>query len=317
MVVGHMTEIPNSSSKVEENSSAPNPSGVDGDLISLEDMEAFIAQNDPEFAKQMESFAPEGGGPDLNIELMDLDQLMADDAASSMGAKWRRFVKINRSRAIVFTTILQSNLILFLQEGLPELLKNTKNGLGHLSQSINDGLRKFSFWPAKKKWATFGLIFGVLLTGIFIFLAATKPMILSGTDLFILSLEDSADSVHTYDPVKESEPFYDSARASQNIMSLQKIVVNVKRSGQSGPNPMGAFEFYIEGNSPDVMVEIKDREYEVKDLFQRNTEEMSFDQLESADGKQLLLEKLRREVNRILTKGRVRKVLFKTVILKP
>ena len=80
---------------------------------------------------------------------------------------------------------------------------------------------------------------------------------------------------------------------------------------------MGAFEFFIEGNSPDVMVEIKDREYEVKDLFQRNSEEMNFDQLETVEGKQLLLEKLRRDVNRILTKGRVRKVFFKTVILKP
>ncbi len=316
MVVGHMTENPNSSSKVEEISSAPNPSDVD-DLISLEDMEAFIAQNDPEFAKQMETFTPEGGGPDLNIEMMDLDQFMAEDAASSIGARFRRFVKINRSRIIVFTTILQSNLILFVQEGLPELLKKTKNRVSQRSQSISDGLRRFSFWPAKKKWATFGLIFGVLLTGIFIYLTATKPMILSGPDLFILSLEDSADSVHTYDPAKQSEPFYDSSRASQNIMSLQKIVVNIKRSSQSGPNPMGAFEFYIEGNSPDVMVEIKDREYEVKDLFQRNAEEMTFDQMEAPDGKQLLLEKLRREVNRILTKGRVRKVLFKTVILKP
>ncbi len=317
MVVGHMTENQNNTPKVEENSSAPNPSGVGDDLISLEEMEAFIAQNDPEFAKQMESFAPEGGGPDLNIDLVDLDQLMAEDAASSMGSKWRQFAKVSRSRIIIFTAILQSNLILFLEEGLPELLKKTKNGFSHFLQSISDGLRRFSFWPAKKKWATFGLIFGALGTGIFIFLVATKPMILAGNDLFILSLESHADSVHTYDPLKESEPFYDSARASQNIMSLQKIVVNIKRSSQSGPNPMGAFEFFIEGNSPDVMVEIKDREYEVKDLFQRNAEEMTFDQMESADGKQLLLEKLRREVNRNLTKGRVRKVLFKTVILKP
>ncbi len=317
MVVGHMTENPNSSPKVEENSSAPNLSGADGELISLKDMEAFIAQNDPEFAKQMETFAPEGGGPDLNIELMDLDQLMAEESASSLSAKFRLFIKVNRSRIIVFTTILQSNLILFLQEGLPELLKKTKYSLTHLSQSISEALRRFSFWPAQKKWATFGLIFGVLLTGVFIFLAATKPMLSSSTDLFILSLEDLADNVQTYDPLKEVEPFYDSARASQNIIALQKIVVNIKRSSQSGPNPMGAFEFYIEGNSPDVMVEVKDREYEVKDLFQRNAEEMSFDQMETPDGKQLLLEKLRREVNRILTKGRVSKVLFKTVILKP
>ena len=317
MVEDYMTENPNSSPKVEENSGAPNFSDADRDLISIEEMEALIAIKDPEFAQQMAAFTPEGGGQDQNIELMDLDQLMADESASSLRAKIRRFIKINRSRVIIFTTVLNANLIFFLKEGLPDLFKSTKRGLARLSHNISEALRQFSFWPAKKKIATFGIIFGVLGTGAFIFFAATKPLLPQTNDLFILTLEDSADSVNTYDPATESEAFYDSSRASQNIIALQKIVVNIKRSSQSGPNPMGAFEFYIEGNSPDVMVEVKDREYEVKDLFQRNAEEMSFDQMESADGKQLLLEKLRREVNRILTKGRVRKVFFKTAILKP
>ncbi len=320
MVEGYMAENDTSSPKVEENLSAPNAtdaSEAEAELISLEDMEALIAEKDPEFVKQMEAFNPESGAEDLNIELVDLDQYMADEKAMSNQGRVRHFLTKSRSRIIIFSTVLSAYLLLLFKEGLPENFRKLKNSLSSFSHSISQGLRRFSFWPARKKMATFGLIFGVLATVGFVFFAATKPLLTTGTDLFILSLEDSADSVHTYDPEKDAEPFYDSPRASQNIMTLQKVVVNIKSGTQSGPNPMGAFEFYVEGNSPDVMVEVKDREYEVKDLFQRNIEEMSFNQLETAEGKQLLLEKLRREVNRILTKGRVRKVMFKTVILKP
>src|SRR5690606_28930606 len=104
-------------------------------------------------------------------------------------------------------------------------------------------------------------------------------------------------------------------RASQNLMILSRMTVNLQVSSGSGPNPMGSFEFFIEGNSPDVMVEIKDREHEVRDFCQRTIEEMTYDQMESVDGKQLLQEKLRRGVNRILTKGQIRKIFYKTAIL--
>ncbi len=312
-----MTENSTSSPKVEENSSAPVSPEAEIDFISIAEMEALIAGTDPDFVKQMEAFTPEGGPQDLNIELMDLDEILVEEADTSFKGKVRLFIKRTRIKIIIFITVFSANLTVFLQEGLPELLRNLKSGPGRLMQATSDGMREFSYWPAKKRMATFGLIFGVIVTVGFVFLAATRPLLPKRTELFISSLEESADSVHTYDPIKGVEPFYDSSRASQNLMSLEKIVVNIKHSSQSGPNPMAAFEFYVEGNSPDVMVEVKDREYEVRDLFQRNAEEMTFDQLETPEGKQLLLEKLRREVNRILTKGRLQKVFFKTVILKP
>lgn len=80
---------------------------------------------------------------------------------------------------------------------------------------------------------------------------------------------------------------------------------------------MGAFEFFVEGTVNDVIVEIKDREPEIEDLFLRTIEEMNYDQISSGEGKKKLCEILRHEVNKILTKGQVRRIFFKTAIVKP
>ncbi len=91
---------------------------------------------------------------------------------------------------------------------------------------------------------------------------------------------------------------------------MQKMTVNLRRSSESGPNPMGAFEFYVEGAASEVVVEIKDREPEMEDLFSRTIEDMTFDQVASGEGKKLLCDRLRKELNKVLTKGYVRRVFY-------
>ncbi|MNT55538.1 flagellar basal body-associated protein FliL [compost metagenome] len=113
------------------------------------------------------------------------------------------------------------------------------------------------------------------------------------------------------------ELFYDSTRVSQNIMQLKKMVTNLKRSENSGANRMGAFEFYLEGTVAEVLVEIKDREPEITDLFLRTLGDTTYDQTVSAEGKVALCEKLRKNINGVLTTGKIRRVFFKTVIVKP
>lgn len=65
-----------------------------------------------------------------------------------------------------------------------------------------------------------------------------------------------------------SEELYNSL-AFQNNFQIKKIVVNIQPSAGSGPNPMVAFEFSFEGNSSEVLLEIKDREGEIIDQVQR------------------------------------------------
>jgi flagellar basal body-associated protein FliL len=95
------------------------------------------------------------------------------------------------------------------------------------------------------------------------------------------------------------------------------MVVNIQPSESSGPNPMAAYEFSLEGNSTEVLIEIKDREVELRDLMYRTIEDFTFEQADSPEGKELLTEKLRKEVNMVLTQGKIRKVWIKTAIVKP
>jgi flagellar basal body-associated protein FliL len=310
MVGELMAENETDPPKVEENQ---EPQETPPGMMSLDKLDELINENDPEFKKTVDSIQAETGGKDLNLDLIDLDAVLEEEEQRSFKARIRRLRNYFRNWIVIIT----ENMKIFVVEGVPAFFKRTKAGTSRLSAAISEGLRQFSFWPAQKKMATIGIILGVILTGVYVYLAATRDLVSLKTELFVTSLEDWSEQTEIYDPETESEPFYDSARASQNMMSLPKMVVNLRRSARSSPNPMGAFEFFVEGNSPDVMVEIKDREFEVKDLFLRDLEEFTFDQVDTADGKQLLLEKLRRDLNTILTKGRVRKIFFKTAIVKP
>lgn len=311
-----MTETPQTPTKVEEK--PPEAVAPEKELFSVEQLEELINAEDPDFNNSIRAELPTAAaGQDVSIDLIDLDALLSEEEGASLKARLNIFKKRMRNRLIVLSSNVEASLMHFLTVGFLELLKNAKNKLFHGVGVINEAFRQFSYWPRRKKLAAFGLIAGVATTGTYIYVAYERDLLPQKNELFETSLENGADLAVVYDPDTESEAFYDSPRASQNLIVISRIVVNIRPSPKSGPTPMAAFEFFLEGNSPDVMVEIKDREYEVRDLFQRDMEEMTFDELESIEGKQLLAEKLRREINRILTKGRVRKVFFKTAILKP
>ena len=216
-----MAEKPTSSPKVEENSTARTHPESEADLASLDDLDSAIAASDPEFMQKLEAFKADSEAADLHIELMDLEQLVEDEEVGASDSKFKKRIKKTKLRLRVFAKSFSANLTLFLKEGLPEILRKAKAGLLQALENISDIRRQFSFWPLKKKLATVGIIFGVILTLSFVFLAATRPLLPKSTDLFTLSLEESADRVETYDPVTGSELFYDSSRASQNIISLQ------------------------------------------------------------------------------------------------
>ena len=82
-------------------------------------------------------------------------------------------------------------------------------------------------------------------------------------------------------------------------------------------NPMGFFEFVFEGNSGDVVVELKSRESEFEDLIERVVESYSYESLETTEGKINLKEDLRIELNKQLTEGIVQAVELRNVFIKP
>jgi flagellar basal body-associated protein FliL len=138
-------------------------------------------------------------------------------------------------------------------------------------------------------------------------------------DLFLRSFSEIGGPIQEFNPNvrEESEPFYDNSRFSKNLLTLPRLNVNLKRSVNSGDNPMGAFELTVEGLSSDAIIEIKDREAEFRDLIARFVEEKNYDELTTAQGKSDLCDKLRDKINENLTVGQVRRVLIKNFLMKP
>jgi flagellar basal body-associated protein FliL len=136
-------------------------------------------------------------------------------------------------------------------------------------------------------------------------------------DLFIRSLEKIGTPVSEYNPNNEVEPFYDNPRFVKNLVTIDRLIVNLKPSENSSENPMLVVEVTIEGLSTDAIIEIKDRQAEYKDLMARHTEEKKYDELVSAEGKRALTEQYRDLLNANLTQGQVRRVMLKSFILKP
>lgn len=137
------------------------------------------------------------------------------------------------------------------------------------------------------------------------------------TQLFLTSYAGLGVPVHDYDMIEQVEPYYDNVRFSKNTMSLVKMTANLRPSANSSNNPMISFEIVIQGVSNEPIVEIKDREAEFRDLILRVTEDFTYDDLETATGKQQLSDAILAKINANLTDGQVRKVYYNNFIIKP
>lgn len=339
-----MSKDPEDSTKVggpAENQASSPPNGNSGEtadpaenseeetsLLSLEEMDALLAQ-DADFSQSLSQLGP---NEEIMMGLDEEDFALPQDFAEEV--KYWKLARGRRSRIYhIFPPIVVLSYIWrtlrmksrefkvwaldFAVNFGPNTLKVLKRALSAAKENISEAMRSFRYFKPLKKLAVFGFIFLIIGSGFVVYRVSTKGLLPPQEELFIGSMEEWAEKSYSYNPETETEAFYESTHNSQNMISLTKMVVNLKRSAGSGPNPMGAFEFYVEGTASDVLVEIKDREGEVRDLFQRNLEDMNFDQVASPEGKQLLTEKLRKEVNKILSRGKVRRVFIKAALIKP
>lgn len=304
--------------------------------LSVEDIDLALAEEDPEFAKQIAAI-----GLDKELSLSQIDISSVDQALHEERDKWENSPRIIRIWYKAFPFIARISLLLkrikfyifailrsllvraknfayyLVTEGRRNAIGGIKGFFGKIAGSISDFGRYFRYLPWTTKLVFFGMIGLAGFTGLFIYRSMTTGVIAIDDDLFLPSLEKVADETITYDPDKETEAFYENLRVSNNLLLITRMVVNLKPSGESGSNPMGAFEFYVEGSSPEVVVEAKDREVEIRDRMQRALEELTFDFVDSAAGKEMMLEKLKKEINSLLTTGKIKRVFIKTAIIKP
>lgn len=302
--------------------------GGDPSELSLEQLDEMILSEDPEFAQELNQVKalPSDGSVDLDV--VDLDETFADREnpwVQPVGARkflvlllpflptlWNfQYRLFNRWR--FFRTRLKSSF----RDAGPFLVQSAKTSLQLILDFSKTQVTVFKGLSLPLKGVALGLIFACLLTFAFIYRSFTQGVVPPEKELFIASLEEWAVKSYKYDLESEMDSFYDSPRTIQNIISLPKMVVNLKASSSSGPNPMAAMEFFMEGLSPEAIIEVKDRESEMRDLFQRTIEEMTYGELSTIEGKQQLTERLRTALNAHLTKGKIRRVFIKELVLKP
>ncbi len=133
----------------------------------------------------------------------------------------------------------------------------------------------------------------------------------------VADIISEADSVEVLEEGAEEVQFLGGEPGFEDVVLLRKVVVNIKRSENSGTTPMVAYELYVQGSNQDVAVEVKERERDLRDSAARVAEEFTYDQLSSAEGKNRFKVVLRKELNSKLERGRIVGLYFKTFIIKP
>lgn len=322
------TKVESQKAATPENQEAGHAEESAEELLSLDDLDGMIASEDPEFAESLNSIGPDDPSSDIYIEGIEPEYTLEHELRQWKGAtglRGRLFklfpflpkasfkIKMKRIAFRLNLNKWQEQTIAGIKNAGPATLKKIK-GVGG---SLKEGLSSFKTWSLKQKLTFVGLLVATVVGAFVIFRATTHHLVPPEKDLFMGSLAEWSEHNVQYDPKTDVELFYDSTRVSQNIMQLKKMVTNLKRSENSGANPMGAFEFYLEGTVSEVLVEVKDREPEITDLFLRILSDMNYDQMASAEGKVALCDKLRKSINGVLTTGKVRRVFIKTIIVKP
>lgn len=307
-----------SSTKVDlTNPQIKNESSSDAELKQQEDqaaidlLEKALQEHDPDFQTSLTSI-----GPDLMPENMEMFGLDAETEIID-DRKVKKFITKIRLGFTRRLKVLQTRVILFFKQTLLDLLRDSAGHIKNFFGSVKAILKKFSSFSGLQKLTVFFCFALAIFVALFIHRFSTKGILTQKVQLFTPQLDELASEVHTVEVGEPMSSFFDSPRVSQNVMSLKRMVVNIRSSDNSGPQPMVAVEFFIEGYAPEVVIEVKDREAEVQHLFQRVIESFSYDELDSAKGKKNLQDRLRDRINQILTQGNVKRVFFKNFILKP
>lgn len=289
---------------------------LDGD--STIDAEELLKEITPNIDDSFKDMNQDFSSLNVDIQPLDLSGESSEDNELSLIEKIK--LKFKKIKKIIINKTIESFysakyfIIWLVTEGSKKLLLAI---LKQLSQ-IKDVLKIFMHWSWKRKVA-FLITFSLLGAISFGFFYIVKNKYLYKDDFqFVGSMSEIATSAFSYDPKTESETFYSSARIKTFSYKLKPVVVNLKRKpGKTKKNPMGFFEFVLDGSSGDVLVEVKSRESEIVDLVQRVIEAMDYETLDTIEGKIVLKETLKKELNKTLIEGALKNVQIQNIIINP
>jgi len=317
-------KLDNSSDEVvnneEEATSTNKKQQVAADEEDSSKAKAAIDENEPAIAKQKDATENLDLGAAFSnfVESEQVDSAIKEENDK----KEEAFKKLKKPKKLKLDGTKLQNILARCKAYAPILIENlkllaTKLKLG-IAKSIH--LLKSPFiWLAnltkKQKLVLTGIVFMILTSGISSYLVYKE--FFTGKAPYLTSFSELTGEVFTYKAAQKYQPFFSKAFMPSYIYVLPKVITNLKRSRNSGANPMIFIELVLSASNQATAVELKDREIAMKDKVARTIEAYSFDEMQSAEGKVLLKKDIKNNVGLLLNNGNVSDVLFKSFIVKP
>lgn len=231
--------------------------------------------------------------------MADVDRILSEEDPEFL----KEIEQIQIDAAIVSLSIMDDAMAMMDTD--PSIFRKIKTHFKNFFNILANPKKVFLLW---------------LMTGLacaFVYYVSTILNNVFNDKLFLRSYSELGGDVQTYNPLTESEMLYDNPKFAKNVVTMAKMMANIKRSEDSTNNPMLSIELNVEGTSAEATIELKDREAEFKDILLREAEEFTYNQLDTTEGKRELLEKFKSVMNANLTQGQVRRVLLRSIIVKP
>ena len=275
----------------------------------IEQVDRVLTIEDPEFLASLEELKNmEGGNSGDASAMSEADELTVEDHAPEHS--WAAVMKARKNGVKPFCL---------------EFLAWGKYWAKILFDSIKESLKlvfgSFMSLQTLSKIMVFG-VFALSLA--LVALLKTGLLSKSGKAIglplieasFLGEFTSTADHVYEYEDEAQMVNFLDPMLHPENVVLVDHIVVNLKNSS-AHENPMALIDFYIEVGSREAAIEVKSRDVEVRDSMSRVIEQISYEDITTDNGKYKLKVILRKSINDFLTSGRVRRIYFKTFVLKP
>ncbi|MDW8189873.1 MAG: flagellar basal body-associated FliL family protein [Pseudobdellovibrionaceae bacterium] len=133
---------------------------------------------------------------------------------------------------------------------------------------------------------------------------------------FTPNLADYAQIIIPLEKPIKYENFFRTKRKPPNLFLLKKIVTNLLPESTHS-KPMIAAEILVEAQNPQALLTIKNNEGYFRDLIMTFSQSWSYHDLATTEGKTKYLNALREEIQKHIPNGRIIRLYFKTIILKP
>jgi flagellar basal body-associated protein FliL len=303
----------------------------------LEDdsLDSLLSEGAPEFAAGIKEIreAQEGLSAEADIAPLESDAEVRDLVVANLrGLTLRDRIKFLRQRAQHrFADLWRwrqekfARLFGYLKtEGRAALIAGLKLLGQKLRQLVRITLgrverarRDFSALSAQQKLAVIGALGATALAGWIVIRMLDGQLLPPSKRPWIGAMSDVADRKFEIQAGASFEDFNDPLLHPEFIVLLERVIVNLARTPESRGVPMALVDLFLQSDRRETAVELKDREIEVRDTVARAIEGMTYPELVEEGGKTKMKLLVRRDLNNLLTQGKVRRVYIKTIVLNP